>query len=225
MFKRSFERLAVMPWAKTLKVAAWFVAGFTLLVGVPGAGLTYTDFGSFLTSVMVSLVVALVLALYGVGFWTYLWATSDVPQGWANFKKFWREFPENWRRFWRGVGAVLYWILMLPMTIGRAGNNFLNWLGTLPSRWRATPTRDKRAALLTGAMMFVMGGIAYQYWSLASRWASALPSWLRSDHDMLVSTLFIDVLLTAFTMILCMLVLSIVAEVVRALLGRRRGGQ
>lgn len=221
MFKRSFERLAVLPWAKTLKVAGWFVAGFTFLVGVPAAGLSYTNFSSFLVNVAVTLVVAMFLALYGVGIFTYTWATSDVPQRWENFKKFWREFPENWRWFWRGVGAVLYWLLMLPFTIGRGLQRFWRWLRSVPARWHATPSRDKQAAAFTALVFAIMGGVGYGYWGLASRWANALPQWLL-DGDVLVPTMFIDAMLTAFTVIFGMAALGIAFDLLRLVWRRSR---
>jgi hypothetical protein len=209
-----------MPWAGTLKVAAWFVAGMTLLVGVPGAGLEYTTFGTFAAEVGMFFVVMTLLASYGVLVFTFIWTTSDVPGRWANFKRFWREFPANWCRFWRTVGAVLYWLLMLPMTIGRLGDRFLRWLASRPAAWRAMPARDKYAALMTSALMFVMGVVAYQYWALASRCASALPVWLH-DGDTLIPTLFIDAFLSMFTVVFGFALLSLAFGVARDILRRR----
>jgi len=220
MFAKTRERLRATPWRKMFKVWAWFVIGFTLLVSVPSAGLSYSTFGKFAGDVAMGAFLAAFLGLYGFAIFTYIWATSDVPGGWANFKQFWRDFPENWRRFWRGAGAVLLFLWRLPGVLLRGLIAGCRWLGSLPSRWRALDARDKKATAFTAVFLTIFGGIAWALWPVASWLAAHMPTWLL-DRDTLFYKLFIDLFMSAFALILASSLLAFVLDVAVHLFRRR----
>jgi hypothetical protein len=213
MFERPKQRLRAAPWRTITKVLVWFVIAFMLLVGVPTAGVHYTDFGTFVVDVAVHGLVALVLALYGLAIFTFIWARSDVPAGWENTKRFVREFPENWRSFWRGVGAVLIFLIGLPGMLWRGLLAALRMVTSLPARWRAVPSRDKKA---TGAMAVgfaVIGTVGYFLWPTAAHVVGWLPDWVVDRrHDSFMFTLIVDTFMSGLATIFGVTILRILVD-------------
>jgi hypothetical protein len=221
MFDTSRQRLRTAPWRKVLKFTAWFIVGMTLLVGVPTAGVHYTDFATFASEVAFSAFLWLFLSLYGLATFTYIWAGSDIPQGWENTKRFVREFPQHWRNFWSGVGAVLMFLIRLPGMCLRGLVAACRFLASLPSRWRAVPSRDKRAAGLMSIGIAIIGGVGYMLWPTASHVVGWLPSWLVThDHDTFMFTMIVDMFMSAMGTILGLTVLRLLVDLGIALFRR-----
>lgn len=213
MLQRPIQRLRAAPWRTITKVVVWFVIGMTALVGVPTAGVHYTDFATFAGEVAFTAFMALLLSLYGLAIFTYIWARSDVPAGWENTKRFVREFPENWRNFWRAVGAVLLFLIGVPGMLWRGLLASLRFVASLPARWRAVPSRDKRASAATALGFAVMGTVGYFLWPTATHVVGWLPNWLVDrDHDMFMFTMIVDAFISGFAMIFGVTILRLLVD-------------
>lgn len=218
-----FHRLKTAPWRKVFKGLGWFILAFTLLLGLPDGVMHYSSEGlaGVLEQLGVAAIAGSMLALVGLYLFAGMWALHDVPKGWADTKQFVRDFPENWRAFWRGVGAVMMLLVGLPGMLLRGLATALRFVASLPAMWRALSKRERQATLAFIGSVAVWIALGYYLWLPSLHFVQWLPTWLQLDN-VFMATLFVDMFLSAFAMILtCHLIVPIAFILLRALFRRR----
>jgi hypothetical protein len=199
----------------------WFLAGFVFLVGVPSAGLGYTDLATFTAEVGLYTLVGVFLSLQFLLVFTATWALHDVPGDWAATKKFFRDLPENWRRFRAGAAAVFAFLWALPGKCARGIAAAWRWVVTRPAWWRSLDAYDKRACLWTTVIFAVLSVTVYFMWPVAVFLSEMAPFWVLPRHNFPYK-LLMAVLLSAFAWLFILVLLRGIVEVAEEALYRIR---
>lgn len=214
-----FNRLKNAPWRKAFKWLGYFVLFFTVGTGFPDAVMGYAKGGweAVASGLLTSAVLSVFLAAHGLLFFTLIWGMNDVPATVAKTKQFFRDLPENWRRFRHGVAVVCSFLWHLPGMCIRG----ILWLASLPSRWRGLSKRDKRAACMMVICIATISGIGYLLWPVASTVVGWLPDWFTSN-ERFIFRLFVDLFMSFFATIITLTIAGLLLDLTRTALRRDR---
>lgn len=115
-------------------------------------------------------------------------AVRAVPPAWRATRERISKVPAGIRSAWAWCGRTLSRI------VSGVGTVFAT-IASLPCRWQAMSSGDKFALVATTFSMFLLFGLGYWNWDLASSLSAKLPEWLQLSRPFM-TTLYIDMLIT-----------------------------
>jgi len=209
-----FKRFKNAPWRKVFRVLGWLALTVTLLIGVPSAVMEFPRRGleGVAIHLLISAAVGLIFALQGLLMFTVIWVTHDVPKEWAQTKKFFRELPENWRRFRAGVRAVLLFLWRVPGNCLRGLSAAYQWITSLPGQWRALDRGERSNLLWAVIVVAFMGTTMYFVWPIAAAIQSmAWVPW-QTPLTRLVATLVTTVIVSLLLLVIASCALAALVQ-------------
>lgn len=216
------QRFKTAPWKKVFRVLGWFALVVTLIIGVPSAVAEYPTggFAAIGKHLLLAGILSVALSLQGLLMFTFFWVMHDVPGDWQRTKKFFRDLPENWRRFCATMRSVASFLWNLPGVCIRGIVTACRWLASLPGKWRATSPADRRATILTAAIGSVLAVTCYFMWPVAVWMQFLIGPWVPSTTVFMI-TVVTDIFLSAFLLVILLQVFTGVAEFFLGLFQRR----
>jgi len=220
----ALRRIKTAPWGKVLAFLAVLAALIMLASGVPGAYRAYHEaataggdpqsaaLNAFLMSVVGALFLSAVLLFY----FTLMWVMFDIPGSWRATRQFFKDLPENFRKFRRVVGVCFRFVIGLPGRFVRGLVAACRWLGTVPSLLRSV---DWGFVAFAACILSIGAGVGWLLWPAASSFVSWLPTWMHL-HSEFLTVLYVDAIMAMFPTVF---IVTIVASIVRAIFrGKRR---
>lgn len=206
------NRFKTIPWRKILRGVGWYALFLFALMVVSSVVIEPPIRGLAAVGehVAAAAVLSFILALHAVFLCVMTWVVYDVPAGWRDTKQFFKDLPENWRKFKQGVAATFAFAISVPGRIARGIGGAWRWLCLQRAAWRAMPSEQRTEVLLVGAVTSLLAPLCYLFWPVAVWLRIFIGPWV-PEHSALVMTFMFDVIISVFTLLLLTSIVGLVA--------------
>ncbi|MBU6455332.1 MAG: hypothetical protein KGS72_26410 [Cyanobacteria bacterium REEB67] len=234
---RLISRRFQLPSARTLKVFALVMAIFssstslyvfisTLIQSHPAGASdsvsTLHAIGGAAANLFVcALLTLMLLVIWGI----YYRIVMDICRGVVRFIHW---APGAWYRFRNRAQAAFYFVIAIPGMLWDLGARFvgaiwrfMQWIVSIPSRWRNLTGKEKSGVVFSIAFIGIYFGTFVAMYPVARKLSAAAPSWLIMSDAPFMQTLMIDLVVGSFTAMLLVTVLALIASALRQALGKR----